>query len=245
MHYTCPYCQIRQIVQADQRYVETVHIHVEKNAEGQIGFTIEATTCANPDCAQTTLIGRLRNMRTDAIGRMSPTPGSLESWTLRPQGAARPIPDYIPQAIREDYTEACRIRDLSPKAAATLIRRCLQSMIRDFCNIKKHSLDQEIKALRGAVDAGTAPRGVSDESVDAIDRIRAIGNIGAHMEKDIDLIIPVEPDEAQLLIELTEMLFDEWYIAREKRGARLAALKEMADSKKELRTPQLPPDTGA
>lgn len=241
MHYTCPYCQTSQIVQKSQFFVKTTHIRVEKNAEGVIGFTIEAITCANPDCAKTVLSGSLRNIGLFSDGTISSRAEPFETWTFRPQGAARPLPDYIPQAIRDDYAEACSIRDLSPKASATLIRRCLQGMIRDFCGIKKTSLDKEIKTLRDAIDNGTAPKGVSDESVDAIDRIRAIGNIGAHMEKDIDLIIPVEPDEAQLLIELTEMLFDEWYIAREKRGARLAALKEIADSKKELRAPQLLP----
>jgi len=85
------------------------------------------------------------------------------------------------------------------------------------------------------VDNGTAPKGVSEESVDAIDQIRGVGNIGAHMEKDINLIIPVEANEAQLLIELTEMLFSEWYIAREKRTQRLAELKKMAGEKQDLR----------
>lgn len=244
MHHTCPYCQISQIVQNKQYYSRTVHIEVKNNEEGVIGFTVEAITCANPDCAKTVIFGALRNIVLGDYGQPSRILDPLEAWTLRPQGSARPLPDYIPQAIREDYTEACRIRDLSPKASATLIRRCLQGMIRDFCGITKGTLHKEIESLREAVSNGTAPRGVSDESVDAIDRIRSIGNIGAHMEKDIDLIIPVEPNEAQLLIELTEMLFDEWYIEREKRGARFAAIKELAASKQELRTPQLPsPDT--
>lgn len=240
MHYNCPYCQTQQIVQDAQYYADTVHINVRDNCEGKIGFSVEAISCANPDCAKTVLHGALRNVNLYPNGQISSQQEPFETWSLRPQGMARPLPDYIPQAIREDYTEACRIRDLSPKASATLIRRCLQGMIRDFCRISKATLNKEIETLRQAVNDGTAPKGVSDESVDAIDRIRSIGNIGAHMEKDIDLIIPVEPDEAQLLIELTEMLFDEWYIAREKRGARLAALKELAADKQELRTPQLP-----
>lgn len=240
MHYDCPYCQTKQIVQNAQYHTETVHIDVSKNCEGKIGFTVEAISCANPDCAKTVLYGALRNITLFPSGHISSEKDPFETWSLRPQGMARPLPDYIPQAIREDYTEACRIRDLSPKASATLIRRCLQGMIRDFCGISKGTLHKEIESLREAVNSGTAQRGVSDESVDAIDRIRSIGNIGAHMEKDIDLIIPVEPDEAQLLIELTEMLFDEWYIAREKRAARFSAIKDLAESKQELRTPQLP-----
>jgi hypothetical protein len=76
---------------------------------------------------------------------------------------------------------------------------------------------------------------VTHESVDAIDHVRSIGNIGAHMEKDINLIIDIDSNEAQVLIELVEMLFDEWYVARYNRGRRLEALKGIAGTKKELR----------
>jgi hypothetical protein len=43
--------------------------------------------------------------------------------------------------------------------------------------------------------------------VEAIDIVRNIGNIGAHMEADINVIVDVDPDEAQTLIELIETLF--------------------------------------
>jgi hypothetical protein len=48
-----------------------------------------------------------------------------------------PLPDYIPEQIKDDYYEACSILNLSPKASATLARRCLQGMIRDFWGITK------------------------------------------------------------------------------------------------------------
>lgn len=48
----------------------------------------------------------------------------------------------------------------------------------------------------------------------AMDALRKIGNIGAHMESDINLIVDVEPEEAQALIKLIELLIKEWYIAR-------------------------------
>ena len=66
---------------------------------------------------------------------------------LLPKFASKPQPEYIPYALREDYDEACSICDLSPKAAATLVQRCLQGMIRDFCKINdKRTLNDEIKA---------------------------------------------------------------------------------------------------
>jgi len=56
------------------------------------------------------------------------------------------------------------------------------------------------------------------------------------MEADIDIVIPVDPKEAQILIDLIEILFDEWYVAREKRRSKFAALKATADEKQLLKT---------
>lgn len=157
-----------------------------------------------------------------------------KSWTLMPPSTAKPQPDCVPEPLRTDYAEACAIRDLSPKASATIIRRCLQGMIRDFCGIRKDRLIDEIKELRERVDAGNAPRGVHHDSVDAIDHVRGIGNIGAHMEKDIN---DVDPDDAQRLIELTEMLFEEWYEARDRREQRLKKIGAIAAEKAQAKTP--------
>lgn len=104
-------------------------------------------------------------------------------------------------------------------------------MIRDFCKISKGRLIDEITALKAAIEDGSADRAVTEESVQAIDHVRAVGNIGAHMEKDIDLIVPVDPGEAQALIELVELLFDEWYGARERRKARLSRIEGIKTEK--------------
>ena len=154
-----------------------------------------------------------------------------------PRSSSKPQPEYIPYALREDYEEACAIRDLSPKAAATLVRRCLQGMIRNFCGINdEKTLNNEIKALKALVDSGHAPSGVTEESVEAIDQVRGIGNIGAHMEKDIDLIVDVDPNEAQVLIELVEMLFEEWYVSRHQRQERLGRIKNIAEIKQDAKS---------
>jgi hypothetical protein len=157
---------------------------------------------------------------------------------LLPPSSAKPQPDFIPKPIRDDYYEACAIRDLSPKASATITRRCLQGMIRDFCKISKGRLVDEISELRKQVEAGHGPPGVLLDSVDAIDDVRNIGNIGAHMEADINVIVDVDPNEAQKLIELVEALFSEWYVAAEARKARLGHLKQIAANKKEQKEAQ-------
>jgi hypothetical protein len=107
-------------------------------------------------------------------------------------------------------------------------------MIRDFAGISKARLIDEIAELRKQIEGDKAPKGVSPESVEAIDHVRTIGNIGAHMEKDINVIIDVDPGEAQALIELIEMLFDEWYVARKKREERLSGIQKIAADKKAI-----------
>ena len=144
----------------------------------------------------------------------------IHSWKLKPQSSAKPLPDYIFTAIKEDYEEACL--NLSPKASATLARRCLQGMIRDFWKVKPQNLFQEIESIKDKVEPDTW---------EAIDVVRKVGNIGAHMEKDINQIVEVDENEAGLLIGLIEMLIEEWYIIRYERQQRLAQIKQLGQDK--------------
>jgi len=51
------------------------------------------------------------------------------------------------------------------------------------------------------------------------------------MEHDINLIVDVEPREAQLLIGLVETLFRDWYVGRHERDERMNALIQLAAEK--------------
>lgn len=131
------------------------------------------------------------------------------SIKIRPISLAKKFPDYVPENIRQDYEEACAIVDLSPKASATLSRRCLQAMIRDFWNIKgKKRLVDEIDALEGKVPA---------DQWNILNSLRRLGNIGAHPEADVNLIIDINPGDAQKLISVIELLIKQWYINRHER----------------------------
>ena len=55
------------------------------------------------------------------------------------------------------------------------------------------------------------------------------------MERDIDMIVEVDPGEAQTLIGLIELLIEDWYIQREERAQRLAKLEAVAAAKDEAR----------
>ncbi|QIK95472.1 DUF4145 domain-containing protein [Sphingomonas sp. HDW15A] len=234
-NWTCPHCNVPQTVTDKRHDVRFNYISLVNQAEGDLALEQTAIGCANPDCLKTSVKVRIGGRDNSSGTLRLNNRHVLFSQMVIPQGTAKPQPDFIPAPLREDYYEACLIRDFSPKASATLIRRCLQGMIRDFAKIAKGTLAKEIEALRQAVEDGSADRAISGESVEAIDQVRGIGNIGAHMEKEIDLIIEVDPGEAQALIELVEMLFEEWYGARHRRQQRLEHIAAIADAKKEAK----------
>ncbi|TBL47989.1 DUF4145 domain-containing protein [Obesumbacterium proteus] len=118
------------------------------------------------------------------------------------------------------------MKDLSPKASATLSRRCLQGMIRSVWEVKPARLVDEIKAIESQIEASMWK---------AIDAIRNIGNIGAHMENDINIIVDVDPDEAEMLIGLLELLIQEWYVEKHEKKIRIDAITALAAEKKALK----------
>lgn len=234
VNWTCPYCNRDQTIVYRNTSTKQFAFDTVVSDEGYLGLEASAVICANPDCQKATISCHIVSAKYNGIETFIPQEKTvLSHHKLRPNSTSKPQPDYIPQVLRNDYYEACQIKDLSPKASATLARRCIQGMIRDFCGIREGTLFKEIEALKKLVDEGGAPKGVSDESIDALHAIREIGNIGAHMEKDINVIVDVDPNEAQVLIELIESLFEEWYVERQKRNDRFAKINEIAAEKKQ------------
>lgn len=220
----CPFCNHNATI-VDSNYAANRFVFDKGNKHKWQALKSFVVVCPNPDCGEYTLSLSLH----DHVAVSPNEYKDLEAkakWSLIPFSYAKVLPDYVPQAIIEDYREACSIRDLSPKASATLSRRCLQGMIRDFFGVKKNRLIDEIEAIQDKVDPATWA---------GIDAVRRIGNIGAHMEKDIDLIIDVDSDEAQLLINLIESLIQDWYVVRHERDVRLKSLVNIAAAKDQQR----------
>jgi hypothetical protein len=214
--FKCPYCNHPTTITDPNYFEKWEHIYITKSNLGDVGFYIQAIICPNAECSNLWLRAELCNDYYSGGRQIKST--VIQSWQLLPESNAKVLPNYIPQQIQQDYYEACRIRDLSPKASATLSRRCLQGMIRDFWSISKSRLKDEINELENKVDPITW---------EAIDAVRKVGNIGAHMEKDINVIVDVDPSEAQLLIGLIEQLVDDWYVARDSRYKRTEELKKL------------------
>ncbi len=194
--WTCPYCNRDCTIDKDDKRALGTWKHIS-NEYGIYYSILTIIVCPNLLCREQTIFLNVYeyNPRTEVMGK------EVYSWHLKPESEAKPFPDYIPVQLRNDYEEACLIKTKSPKASATLSRRCLQGMIRDFWGIKKGRLCDEINALQEKVDATTWK---------AIDSVRHVGNIGAHMEKDVNLIIDVDPEEAGMLIWLIETIFEKW-----------------------------------
>jgi len=95
-------------------------------------------------------------------------------------------------------------------------------MIRDFWGIHKNRLIDEINELQSHVSAS---------QWNAINALRKIGNIGAHMEQDVNIVVDVEPNEAQKLLKLIELLIEKWYINRHDEEQLLSEITNIADNK--------------
>jgi hypothetical protein len=220
-NWTCPHCE-RAVTISGGRISLGQHIFSIGNAVGRRTLSTTFIVCPNPKCRKFTLTATLYESHATTSSH-EVYDKELQRWSLIPPSASKHFPEYVPKAIRDDYVEACLIRDLSPKASATLSRRCLQGILRDFWKAKPGRLVDEIEQVKDRIDPVTW---------DAIEAVRTLGNIGAHMEKDIDVIVDVEPEEAALLIGLVETLLKEWYVAREERRVRMDAVIKAAASKK-------------
>lgn len=202
--FQCPYCSMIMPLSNDTLQKHKVSfesedglVWVNANARKESVSCLEVSFYKCPNCNQYTIKAIGTGDKIDEV-----------NVPIRPLSSAKQFPDYIPEAIRQDYEEACAIVNLSPKASATLSRRCLQGMIRDFWGIEKKNLYEEISALKDKIPS---------DLWSSIDALRQLGNIGAHMEKDTNIIVDIDPNEANSLIQLIELLMKEWYINREER----------------------------
>jgi len=219
--FTCPYCGMTMSINKDTHSLQhpcfdtSCGVYHTPARAGCFDSTVEIEFYKCPHCSEYTIFATGKG---DAVEDVC--------MPIRPQSKAKQYPAYIPQPIREDYEEACAVLHLSPKASATLARRCLQGMIRDFWGIAKATLYAEITELKGEIPADLWA---------VIDSLRQLGNIGAHMEKETNLIVEIDPDEAEKLIRLIELLMKEWYINREERRQLFGDILEINAEKQAMR----------
>lgn len=140
----------------------------------------------------------------------------------------KPTPGEVPDDIKADYEEACRVLPISAKASAALSRRCLQAVLRNQ-GYHQRDLFQQIDALLTEQDrTKTVPTALHS----TIDAIRNFGNFSARRVNDQTTlqIIDVEPEEADWCLEILEQVFDHYYV----KPAHAKARKDALDQKLKL-----------
>lgn len=227
MNWQCPFCgSYTTITDATRTNDCAVLNHNSKH--GSMALVGQSTACQNPDCLELTLTVYWGKPTRTAYGKIEgvDTSEPYSTHRLLPEAALITLPDGVPEEIAVTYRETVLVSPISGRAAAAMARRCLQGIVRDFFAIpenKRGNLGAELSFVKDQIDP---------DLWDAIQALRSIGDIGAHMDKNVDQIIDVSPDEAQLLIELIETLFKDWYGVRAKKQRNRSGLMAMLQEKR-------------
>jgi len=204
----CPHCQSYSTMKFD-----SIIKRFEANDEYGISFREHKALlfdfiCSCPNCNNTVFVQAQAHTNavppnTRANYEELDDSSSAEIVSVYPYGTSFVVPPEVPEKYAGDFREAALILALSPTASAALSRRVLQNILRDEFGIQNRNLAAEI-------DAFIAQPGIPSYLSDAVDAIRNIGNLAAHPLKNTNTgeVMPVEPGEAEWLIEVLSSLFD-------------------------------------
>ena len=229
--WVCPVCGKAATMSSKDELIENQDLILDRGSlDKGVKISSHLIRCPNSKCNEYCLsvsahygkITKRTGYGTYYVARDSKRPIGVGEFHFSPTSPS-PLSEYVPMSIAQDYNEAWLIKNLSPKASATLARRALQGMIRDFWGIKKKSLHLEIEALKSKIDK---------DFYNAIKALKGIGNIGAHSEKNINVIIDIEPGEAEDLLELLHLLDKEWYVTRANKQRTLQQISVINEKKK-------------
>lgn len=215
----CPHCQ----VEVNENFAEK---HIGRY--GNTYYILFYMRCPNKECDRPiVLLGYASNASkySDGTILIGEQP-SCEYRQLFPIGSGRmPAAPEVEPKFAEDYNEACLVLPFSPKASAALSRRCLQNIIRLKEGIKERNLKTEIDKL---IATNKLPSYISDN----LEIIRGFGNIAAHgMEDQVSgEILDVEPNEAEFLLDVLELLFDLYFVQAAKAAKMKASLNQKLTS---------------
>jgi hypothetical protein len=142
------------------------------------------------------------------------------------------VPPEVVDPYKQDFVEACKVLQDSPKASAALSRRCLQAILRDKAALKSKDLYDQIEEV---IDSGKLPTHISE----GLHAVRVIGNFAAHPLKSTvsGAIVDVEAGEAEWNLDVLELLFDFYFIQPAVSAKRKAELNKKL---KQAGKPELP-----
>ena len=138
-------------------------------------FHVDWMNCPNAECRHLIIRGVAWAVRY-GVPQQHPS----ATWFILPRKTTRPVDPVVLSERPEyakDYREAAAILEDSPKMSATLSRRILAELLKDFGGYDQHRLSSRIEAF--TKDASN-PKGLRDN----LDYLREIGDFGAHAQKD-------------------------------------------------------------
>lgn len=229
--WVCPTCARHVVVSGEAICRQTGTLSTKFSAEAKdVRMRLVLIVCPSPDCcAPYVAVDASWGKLDHSNGYPQFTPAGkigIGEFVFAPELGA-PLSRHAPEQVRKDYAEGYLIRSLSPKASATLARRALQGMVRDYWQVNARTLRDEILKIADHIEPAL---------FEAITALRSIGNIGAHPEHDAAVIVDIVEGEAEELLRLIKLLDDEWYVARARRADTLAGIQALGSQKKAARS---------
>lgn len=177
--------------------------------------------CQNEECRQIVV-----QVRRNAPPAKQGDAVEYKSWIVVPERVGLPSVDAsVPKSMREDYLEAWKILDDSPRMSAVLARRVLADLLKTYANFNQFSLTARIDEF---VEDTQHPSRLREN----LHYLREMGDMSAHTqeaqvqppaqsepatsEPPEKEIINVSLEEAQWTLKVVEDLFDYFIVAPEK-----------------------------
>ncbi|PJI43944.1 MAG: hypothetical protein CTR54_06630 [Rhizobium sp.] len=231
LNWQCPYCGHHSVLGGGSYSTLTFLLNGLSKRGDSFGLKTTSVSCLNAECQELSVevsLGRATKNTSNARGvyYTLDSPNVQLSRRLLPAAKVMNLPKEVPEEIKITYQEAAEVAEISGRAGAAMARRCLQGIVRDFFDIpqdRRGNLGAELAYVKDKID----PLLWTD-----IQNLRAVGDIGAHMDNNVNEIIDVTPDEARLLIRLIETLFQDWYINRARRLRDSLALTDLLKEKR-------------
>jgi hypothetical protein len=205
--WTCPYC--KQSSQLEESEIRRQFLTYEEgDGDGgtqNVKAILEAKPCHNRLCLRVTVETTLDSIDPSPINpRIAKRIHHHQYPELKNSGPE--YPNCVPKILQQELKEAYLICKISAKSSATLSRRCLQWILRDYFQTAPARLVDEIKSIKNHSK-------ISKDLFDALNGIRDIGNVGAHPEDDVNVMVDVQENEAEDILAVIDLLITETYIA--------------------------------
>ena len=160
---------------------------ISNRGKERITVKVEWLICPNLDCRQ--VVGQVS--RQYFAPYIDPKE-TEETWIALPKKGALPkIDPLMPAPMRQDYIEAWRILEDSPRMSSVLSRRILADLLKNYAGKTQYGLKQQIDAF---VEDSQHPSRIREN----LHYLREMGDFSAHTQQE-----QTQPEEARPVIDVT------------------------------------------